>query len=123
MLGIAHAMAPPAGGAGADGGAGALLTQMAPILLMFGIFYLLLIRPQQKKAAEHRQMLDALKEGDAVVTSGGIHGRVVKTDGEELVVEIADKVRVRVNRSAIGEVKRKGAPAQPAKADDKAKAS
>lgn len=120
MLGIAHAMAPP-GGAGADGGAGALLPQLMPILLMFGIFYFLLIRPQQKKAAEHRQMLDALKEGDRIVTSGGIHGRVVKTDGEVLTVEIADKVRVKINRSAVGEVKREGAA--PVKSDDKAKAS
>jgi preprotein translocase subunit YajC len=76
-----------------------------PIILIFGIFYFLLIRPQQKKAREHQAMLAAIRRGDKVVTNGGIIGSITKlTSDKELQVEIADGVRVRILRSMIAEV-------------------
>lgn len=76
-----------------------------PIVLIFGIFYFLLIRPQQKKMREHQAMLAAIRRGDKVVTNGGIIGTVSKlTSDKELQVEIADGVRVRVLRSMIAEI-------------------
>jgi preprotein translocase subunit YajC len=81
------------------------LVQFLPLVLIFVVFYFLLIRPQQKKAKDHRTMLDALRRGDRVVTGGGIIGtvsRVVST--EEVQIEIAEGVRVRVLRSTISNV-------------------
>lgn len=76
-----------------------------PIILIFGIFYFLLIRPQQKKVREHQAMLAAIRRGDKVVTNGGIIGTVTKlTSDKELQIEIADGVRVRILRSMIAEV-------------------
>ncbi|WP_052045982.1 preprotein translocase subunit YajC [Candidatus Paracaedibacter symbiosus] len=76
-----------------------------PIVLIFGIFYFLLIRPQQKKMREHQAMLAAIRRGDKIVTNGGIIGTVSKlTNDKELLVEIADGVRVRILRSMIAEV-------------------
>lgn len=76
-----------------------------PIILIFGIFYFLLIRPQQKKMRGHQAMLAAIRRGDKVITSGGIIGTVTKlTNEKELLVEIAEGVRVRVLRSMIAEV-------------------
>ena len=69
---------------------------------MFVIFYFLLIRPQQKKTKEHRQMIADLKKGDRIVTSGGIYGRITGMDENTLTVEIADKVRVKVARGNVG---------------------
>jgi preprotein translocase subunit YajC len=68
---------------------------------MFVIFYFLLIRPQQKRSKEHRQMVSSLKKGDRIVTSGGIHGRITGIDDNTLTVEIADKVRVKVARANV----------------------
>lgn len=89
----------------ADGGL-ALLTQLAPLLLIFGVFYFLLIRPQQKKQKEHREMLKTLKRGDRVLTSGGIIAKVttVKEGVDEVEVEIAAGVRVAVLRATISDV-------------------
>ena len=76
-----------------------------PIIMIFGIFYFLLIRPQQKKAREHQAMLAAIRRGDKIVTNGGIIGNVSKlTSEKELLVEIADGVRVRILRAMIAEV-------------------
>jgi preprotein translocase subunit YajC len=71
------------------------------MLLMVGIFYFLLIRPQQKKAKEHKALLDNLKKGDRIITSGGIIGTVVNIDDQIVNVEIADKVRVEMARPSI----------------------
>ena len=86
--------------AGAAGGAG-LLMQFAPLILIFVVFYFLLIRPQQKRAKEHRDMLGALRRGDRVVTGGGIVGTVQKVADDELTIEIAENVRVKVIRSTV----------------------
>ena len=85
------------------GPAGALV-QLAPFALILVVFYFLLIRPQQKKARETQEMLSSLKINDQVVTSGGIHGRVVKLAETEIGLEIAPKVQIRLQRSAIGQV-------------------
>ena len=71
------------------------------LLIFFGIMYFLIIRPQTKKAKEHREMLQNLKKGDKVITGGGIHGRITGMDDTTLTVEIADKVRVKVNRGNV----------------------
>ena len=88
-------------------------------ILLFGgiilIFYLFMIRPQQKKTKEHRQMVASLKKGDRIVTSGGIHGRITGMDEVTLTVEIADKVRVKVARGNVSALAQAAAPSQPAK--------
>jgi len=88
------------------------IQQFVPLILIFGIMYFLLIRPQQKKLKDHQAMVKALRRGDQVVTQGGIIGKVVKVreDGE-LDVEIADGVKVRVIQSTIATVMSKTEPA------------
>jgi preprotein translocase subunit YajC len=85
------------GGSGAAGGFGALV----PLILMFVIFYFLLIRPQQKKAKQHREMLANLKRGDSVLTTGGIYGRIAEINDNIIVLEVADKIRIKVARGYI----------------------
>jgi preprotein translocase subunit YajC len=88
------------------------LVQFLPLILIFVVFYFLLIRPQQRKAKDQKTMLDALRRGDRVVTGGGIIGTVARVDNpEEVVVEIAENVRVRVVRSTITTVLAKPDPA------------
>ncbi len=96
--------------AGADAGASSILVQMAPLVLIFVVFWFLLIRPQQKKAKEHRAMVGALKRGDRVVTSGGIYGQVSHVADDHLMVEIADGVKIKVVRDAISAVPGKPEP-------------
>ncbi len=99
MTGLAYAMGQ--GGQAAGQGAGGGFTAFIPLILMFVIFYFLLIRPQQKKSKEHRQMITNLKKGDRIVTSGGIYGRITGLDENTLTVEIAEKVRVKLNRGNV----------------------
>jgi preprotein translocase subunit YajC len=88
------------------------LIQFLPLVLIFVVFYFLLIRPQQRKAKDHRVMLDALRRGDRVVTGGGIIGTVARADNpEEVTVDIAEGVRIRVVRSTITSVLAKPDPA------------
>ncbi|MEM6743706.1 MAG: preprotein translocase subunit YajC [Pseudomonadota bacterium] len=83
-----------------------------PLILIFVIFYFFLIRPQQKRAKEHRTMLDALRRGDQVVTQGGIIGKVSKVkDDDEVEVEIAEGVRVKIVKATIAQVVSKTEPA------------
>jgi preprotein translocase subunit YajC len=101
---IAHAMgAAPQGGQAAapDGIAGLLAGPLPMLILMFAIFYFLLIRPQQKKAKQHKEMLAALKVGDKVMTGGGFYGRVTEIDQDILTVEISENVKVKINRGYI----------------------
>lgn len=99
--GLAYAMGAPGGG---GGGGTSQLMSFAPIILIFVVFYFLLIRPQQKRAKEHRSLLSNLKEGDQVITSGGIYGRITGIRDDKITLEISDKVRVKVNRGNIGGV-------------------
>jgi len=80
------------------------LISFFPLILVFVIFYFLLIRPQQKKAKEHREMLSKLKKNDEVVTSGGIYGKVVALTDTVATLEVAPNVRIRVNRPQISEI-------------------
>jgi preprotein translocase subunit YajC len=100
-----------------------LMGNIVPLVLIFGVFYFLLIRPQQKRAKQHKEMLNALRRGDRVVIGGGIFGTVVKlvNDGE-VAVEIAEGVRVRVVRSSITEVISKTEPVAAGKEADDDKA-
>ncbi|MEM8579407.1 MAG: preprotein translocase subunit YajC [Pseudomonadota bacterium] len=90
------------------------LAQFVPLILIFAIMYFLLIRPQQKKVKEHAAMVDALRRNDVVVTQGGLVGKVVKVhEGQnEIDVEIADGVKVRVVQSTIAAVRSKTEPAK-----------
>jgi preprotein translocase subunit YajC len=94
----AHAMG--AGGVGGADGPDALMG-MLPLLAMFVIFYFLLIRPQQKKAKAHAARVAAIQRGDDVVTSGGIIGKVTGVTDENITVEIAEKVRVKLKKDAV----------------------
>jgi len=82
--------------------------QMLPLLLIFVVFYFLLIRPQTKRAKEHKAMVSAIATGDEVVTSGGILGKVTDVADQFLTVEIADGVRVKVQRHTVASVLPKG---------------
>lgn len=95
MTGIAYAQgAAPAGAAGG-------IASFVPLILIFVVFYFLLIRPQQKKAKEHQTYLNNLKKGEKVVTGGGIHGRITGLTDTTVTLEIAENVRIKVNRSSI----------------------
>ena len=80
------------------------IVSFVPMIVVIGILYFLIIRPQQQQSKDHRRMVDELKTGDRVVTQGGIHGTVVSLKGNIVQVKIADNVRVDVNRSAISQV-------------------
>lgn len=89
---------PPAGG---EAGGADMLMQFLPLILMFVIFWFLLIRPQQKRAKAHKQMLSELKKGDRVVTASGIIGRILEIDEDQVLLESAES-RIRISRAAIG---------------------
>jgi len=113
---ISPAFAQAAGDAAQPG----LFQSMMPLVLIFGVFYFLLIRPQQKKQKMHREMLGSIRRGDRIVTGGGILGVVTKVVGDgELMVQIADGVKVRVDRGLVSSVVSKPEPADKAdKADE-----
>lgn len=94
---LAYAGAAGDGGFGGAGGYQALI----PLLLMFAVFYFILIRPQQKKQKSQREMLQNLKTGDQVITSGGLYGTIVAIDEQKITLRIAENVRVEVGRSFV----------------------
>ncbi|ARE38498.1 Preprotein translocase subunit [Rhodovulum sp. P5] len=107
--------ATPAFAQAAGGGAMGAFGSFVPLILIFAIMYFLLIRPQQKKMKEHKAMVDSLRRGDQVVTQGGLIGKVSKVkDDEEVEVEIAEGVKVRVIRGTIAQVINKTEPAEKA---------
>lgn len=103
MFGLAFAMGAPAGGAGASGGMGAI-QQFIPLVLMFAIFYFLLIRPQQKKAKDHKAMLNSIKKGDNVMTAGGVYGKITSVEDTVVGLEIANGVVIKISRSYIASI-------------------
>ena len=108
----------PAYAQAANGG-GSGIEAFLPLILIFIVFYFLLIRPQQKKVKQHKAMLGAIRRGDKVVTGGGIFGTVTKViDDKEVTVEIADGVKVRVERGLISAVMAK---TEPVKGDKKSR--
>lgn len=96
---VALAYAEDAAPAGIPGTSG--LMSVAPLIILFVIFYFLLIRPQQKRAKEHKEMLSKVAKGDNIITTGGIHGRVTAVNEDTITVEIADNVRIKVSKEAI----------------------
>jgi preprotein translocase subunit YajC len=84
------------------------LTSLLPLVFIFVVFYFLLIRPQSKKAKEHKQMVEALAKGDEVVTSGGLLGKLVKVGDNFVELELADGITVKLQRNAVANVMPKG---------------
>jgi len=91
-------------GAGGSGEQGNPLIAFMPLIILFVIFYFLLIRPQQKKAKEHREMLNNLKKGDSVITGGGLYGRIKNISEEMLTLDLGGNMEVKVNRNYISQV-------------------
>ncbi|MGI4817033.1 MULTISPECIES: preprotein translocase subunit YajC [unclassified Brevundimonas] len=92
-----------------DAGMMAMIVNIAPILLIFVLFYFLMIRPQQKRMKQHQEMIKALKRGDEVVLSNGMVGKVTRVEETEAMVDIAQGVSVRVVRTMIAEVRNRTA--------------
>ena len=113
---ISPAFAQAGGALGGD-----MFVQLLPLLLIFVVFWFFLIRPQQKKAKQHREMVASVRRGDQVVTGGGLLGKVTKVLDESTVqVELAENVRVKVLSTTLQDVLSKGAPVAGAKGDTKA---
>ena len=102
MFGLAFAMAGAPGGTagGADGGIAAF-QQFIPLIFMFALFYFLLIRPQKKKALEHKALLESVKRGDVVITSGGVHGKVFAVEDDLVTLDIANNVNIKISKNFI----------------------
>ncbi len=100
---IVWAMAP--GQDAGSQGAGSLFQSLLPLILIFVIFYFLLIRPQQKRAKEHKLMLDNLKKGDKVITSGGVYGVVEEVGTNTVKLKIAENVKVKFGKAHIATVR------------------
>jgi len=107
MMSLVYAMGAPGKGGAGGGGAGDLHFIILMVAI-FAIFYFLLIRPQQKKQKELKDMLSNLGHGDSIVTTGGLHGKITGITEQVVTLEIADKIRVKVSRSAIAGVLQKG---------------
>ena len=104
-------MITPAYAQGAGGVSPDLMYQLLPFVLIFVIMYFLILRPQQRRVKQHGEMVNALRRGDTVVTSGGVIGKVTKViDANEVELQIADGVKIRQSRSMISEVRAKGEP-------------
>ncbi len=108
MFGLAFAMGSAPGGAaaGSAGGGMAAFQQILPLVFMFAIFYFLLIRPQQKKAKEHKALLESMKKGDNVVTAGGVHGKIITVENDLVTLEVANNVQIKIIKSYIATIKK-----------------
>jgi preprotein translocase subunit YajC len=84
-------------------GQGGQIMAFLPLILLFAVFYFLLIRPQQKRTKTHKQFIENLKKGDRVVTSGGMYGTITGVTDDSVTIEVAEKVRVKVLKSAIAD--------------------
>jgi preprotein translocase subunit YajC len=118
---VSQAFAQGAGGTGGD-----LFAMIVPLILIMAVFWFLLIRPQQKKAKEHQELVHSIRRGDVVTTAGGMIGKVARVvDDNEILLEVADNVRMRFQKQAISEVRAKGEPvsAEPDEARPKRKSA
>ena len=104
LLATAQATTAGAPASGPAGGSTDFILQMAPLLLVFIIFYVLMIRPQQTRAKAHAATLAAVRKGDEVITGGGLRGRITKVSDDEVEVEIAPNVKVRAVKSTLSSV-------------------
>ncbi len=96
------AMAPQQGGSGGGG----MFSTLIFFALIFVIFYFMILRPQQKRAKERQKMLDSIKKGDKVVTSGGMHGKIVNVDEKTVLLDVGDNLKLKFDRSAVSTVTR-----------------
>jgi len=96
----------PGGGGGGEGGSSSIIA-FAPFILIFALFYFLILRPQRKQEKVRKEMLGAVKRGDSVLTSGGIYGKVVNIEDDDVTLEIAKGVNVRITRTGIASVEEK----------------
>ena len=103
-------IAPTALAGGTAAPAGGILGQLIFFIPLILIFYFLLIRPQSQRAKKHREMIEAVKKGDSVVTAGGLLGKVIKVTETEVTIEIADGVRVKSLKGMLADVRGKNAP-------------
>ena len=92
-------------GAASSAGAAGFMVQFLPLLLIFVIFYVLMLRPQQQRVKQHRALIEGVKKNDVVVTGGGIVGKVTKVEDNEVEVEIANGVRIKVVKSTLADVR------------------
>jgi preprotein translocase subunit YajC len=99
LIDIVYAMGPSPGGGGQQGWGA--LGSLVPLILIFVIFYFLLIRPQQKRAKDHRKMIENLKKGDKIVTSGGIYGVIEAVGTNTVTVKVAENVKVKLGKAYI----------------------
>jgi preprotein translocase subunit YajC len=103
------------------GGGGAGMGDLLFIVILFGVFYFLLIRPQQKRAKEHKNMVEAISKGDEIVTQGGVLGRIRDVGDAFLTVEIGEGIEIRVQRGAVGALMPKGTIKDNTKASAKSR--
>jgi len=107
MFGLAFAMAgAPGGTADGAGGGMAAFQQVIPLIFMFALFYFLLIRPQKKKALEHKALLESIIKGDNVITASGIHGKVSAVENELVMLDVANNVTIKITKGFIATIKR-----------------
>lgn len=103
LIDIVYAMGPaPEGGAQGSGG---VFASLLPLILIFVVFYFLLIRPQQKKAKEHRKMIESIKKGDKVITNGGIYGIIENVGTNTVTIKIAENTKVKFGKAYIAAVR------------------
>lgn len=110
MLSFWLNLAPAQGGAPGPSFGDSLTSLLVPMALMFGVFYLIVIRPQMKRQKDHDAMVAALQKGDRVVLNSGIYGKVARVENDVLVLEVADNVRLRVLKRAVGALEGDPAP-------------
>lgn len=101
------AMAPPPAGGNAGGG---MMSTLIMFALIIFIFYFLILRPQQKRQKERQKLLDSVKKGDKIVTAGGLHGTVAGIDEKTVLIQVADNVKMKFDRSAVASIIREGEP-------------
>jgi len=99
-LDIIIAMAPQGG----DAGGGSLISTLIMFAAIFAIFYFMIIRPQQKRAKEREKLLSNIEKGDKIVTTGGVHATIVGIEEKTVLIEIAPNIKIKIERSAIGNV-------------------
>ena len=105
FIDIAHAMGPAQPGGAGPGGAGGMIGSLVPLILIFVVFYFLLIRPQQKKAKEHKSMIDNLKKGDKIITSGGIFGVIEAVGTNTVTVKIGENVKIKIGKAYVASLR------------------
>ena len=105
FIDLAHAMAPGQPGGAGPGGAGGMLGSLVPLVLIFVVFYFLLIRPQQKRAKEQKNMIDNLKKGDKIITSGGIYGIIESVGTNTVTIKIGENVKIKLGKAYVASLR------------------